>query len=667
MAIVFKQAVRDETKAADPSSMDFILSDGTVDRMGDIIEPDGWQLSNFRKNPVALYGHDASALPVGRWKNVRVEGKRLIGTLQLAAAGTSRFIDALRSLIEQGIIKAVSVGFQPIEYEPIDEKNPWDGLRFTKQELMECSLVTVPANPNAVALRSLAPNIRQRLAASGAAPVETFVRPKKPAARGATPSQTGKTQMKIKERIAAKVASLEELRNKLAPIVKKISDDDELTDVEQEEFDTLQAEIDATEKDLRTLRAAEKQLGIASDVIESTPRNRPPGVPATITAPGVARSVRSKDSPFDLLVRSFIVFSQAHVMRQAPDDVIKQRFSGRDDIAAVYRAVTNPARTDTAGWAEELVGEAILDFIEQLLPVSVYGPLSAAGVRFSFGVNGRVIVPRRDRVVGAAGDLAGAFVGEGMPIPVRRGQIGSVTLTPHKLGVISTFTREMAQRSTPQIEGIIRQGIIEDTADAIDRALLDDLPGTVIRPAGLGFGVVPIPPTAGGDDAAVQADVRAMLAPFIAANAAKGLVWLMNSGSRSNLSMMTNPLGLTSEFQAQARAGELGGFPIIDSTNVAIGDLWLVRAADFMSANGDTPVFDVSDQATIHEVDAYSADGTAGPTVLPISTGAAGAAVVATPVRSLWQTATTGVRMLMDMDWEMRRAGMVQKIEGISW
>lgn len=666
MSIVFKQAIRDETKAADPSSMDFVLSDGTVDRMGDIIEPDGWQLGNFRKNPVALYGHDSSALPVGKWANVRVEGKRLVGTLKLAAAGTSRFIDALRSLIEQGIIKAVSVGFQPLAYEPIDDKNPWDGLRFTKVELMECSLVTVPANPNAVALRSLDPAIRQKLAASGTAPVDSFVRPKKPAAKGATPSRTGNKPMKIKERIAAKVATIEELRNKLAPLAGKVNDDEELSEVEQETFDTLTDEIDAEEKQLRTLRAAEKQLGLASDPIEA-PRARGAGIPVQAPAPAVLRSARTKESPFDLLVRSFIIFSQSHHCRQAPDDVIKQRFSGRDDIAAVYRAVTNPARTDTPTWAEELVGEAILDLMEQLLPVSVYAPLSAQGVRFSFGRNGSIKIPRRDRVVGSAGDLAGAFVGEGMPIPVRRGLIGSVTLNPHKLGVISTFTKEMADRSTPQIEGIIRQGIIEDTADAIDRALLDDAAGTAIRPAGLGNGVTPITAATGGDDAAVQADVRAILAPFIAANAAKGLIWLMNSGSRSNLSMMTNPLGLTSEFQAQARAGNLAGYPIIDSTNVAVGDLWLVRAADFMSATGDTPNFDISDQATIHEIDAYSADGTAANTVLPISTGAAGSAVVATPVRSLWQTATTGVRMLMDMDWEMRRAGMVQKIEGISW
>ena len=71
--------------------------------------------------------------------------QRPIGKLKLAAAGTSAEIDTIRSLIEQRILKAVSVGFSPIDYEPMEK-----GIRFKKQFLHECSLVAVPCESDHV-------------------------------------------------------------------------------------------------------------------------------------------------------------------------------------------------------------------------------------------------------------------------------------------------------------------------------------------------------------------------------------------------------------------------------------------------------------------------------------------------------------------------------------
>lgn len=126
---------------------EFIMSDESVDRMNDVIKADGWDLSDFKKNPIALFGHNHSQ-PVGVWENVRVEGKKLIGRLRLATRGTSEMIDTLHGLVEQRIIKAVSVGFSPIDYEERGD----GGFTFIKQALHECSLVSVPANPNALSI-----------------------------------------------------------------------------------------------------------------------------------------------------------------------------------------------------------------------------------------------------------------------------------------------------------------------------------------------------------------------------------------------------------------------------------------------------------------------------------------------------------------------------------
>lgn len=129
----------------------FVASTETVDRYGDIIRASGWQLENYKKNPVVLFGHSHADI-VGRSPSVWVEGKRLMSEISLAAAGTSALVDSVRSLVAQRILKAVSVGFMPIEHKLIrdDENDHITGVEFEKQDLLEISLVAVPANQEAL-------------------------------------------------------------------------------------------------------------------------------------------------------------------------------------------------------------------------------------------------------------------------------------------------------------------------------------------------------------------------------------------------------------------------------------------------------------------------------------------------------------------------------------
>src|SRR4051812_12597078 len=137
-------AVFRKTHAADVrKGNEFVLSDETKDRLGDVIKADGWDLANFKKNPIALFGH-RSDFPIGKWSNVRVIDNELRGVLNLAPEGTSPRIDEVRSLVDAGILKAVSVGFRPIT----SKENPDSrGEIIVESELVECSLVSVPANP----------------------------------------------------------------------------------------------------------------------------------------------------------------------------------------------------------------------------------------------------------------------------------------------------------------------------------------------------------------------------------------------------------------------------------------------------------------------------------------------------------------------------------------
>jgi phage head maturation protease len=150
----------------------FIASDETVDSYGDVITVSGWDLTTYEQNPVCLWGHDSMQV-IGRCSRVWKAGGKLMATMQLAKPGTSPTVDTVRSLIEQGIVRAVSVGFSPTRPpEPIvDKSGAVTGFRYIGQKLLELSAVAIPANPSALAIaksHGLSNDQMRRLFKSGA-------------------------------------------------------------------------------------------------------------------------------------------------------------------------------------------------------------------------------------------------------------------------------------------------------------------------------------------------------------------------------------------------------------------------------------------------------------------------------------------------------------------
>lgn len=132
----------------------FTISTGTVDRMGDTVAASGWDLGAYEKNPVVLWGHDYDHLPLGKGLDLKVEGSKLKATVQFIPFETPEIgskAQAVFQLLKGGFLNAVSVGFRPIEYDFSDDPERDFGVDFTKQELLEFSVVTVPANPEALA------------------------------------------------------------------------------------------------------------------------------------------------------------------------------------------------------------------------------------------------------------------------------------------------------------------------------------------------------------------------------------------------------------------------------------------------------------------------------------------------------------------------------------
>ena len=143
-------------KAVDSKArtMSFVASDENVDRYGDIIRASGWQLDNFRNNPVLLFAHDSRQPPVGQVPGIEVVGTELIADCLFRPEGDSQLSDDVWRAIEGGFLRAASVGFTPTGpiNQLVDESGNWTGYEFTSQELLELSVVPVPANPQALAV-----------------------------------------------------------------------------------------------------------------------------------------------------------------------------------------------------------------------------------------------------------------------------------------------------------------------------------------------------------------------------------------------------------------------------------------------------------------------------------------------------------------------------------
>lgn len=125
----------------------FVISTESVDRDGDIISAEGWDFTAWLKNPVVLWGHDYGSLPVANGKRVWVEGGKVYATAKFIEPEVYPFADVIYKMLVNGYLRTVSVGFNPSEYEWREDA---EGIYFLKQELLEFSVVSVPANPEAL-------------------------------------------------------------------------------------------------------------------------------------------------------------------------------------------------------------------------------------------------------------------------------------------------------------------------------------------------------------------------------------------------------------------------------------------------------------------------------------------------------------------------------------
>jgi HK97 family phage prohead protease len=126
-------------------SFTFIASSPNTDRLGDQVMQD-FDLEQYLANPVVLFGHDHSD-PVGKCLDARIENGNLVAEIEFAPTTRGQEIAAL---VDHGTLRALSIGFTPGD----TQVNADGGFTFQKNSLVEISIVPVPANPDALRIKS---------------------------------------------------------------------------------------------------------------------------------------------------------------------------------------------------------------------------------------------------------------------------------------------------------------------------------------------------------------------------------------------------------------------------------------------------------------------------------------------------------------------------------
>ena len=150
--VVFKAASAPRSYDPDKRSCMFTMSSQEIDRDMDIVVTRGIDLVNFEKNPIALMNHNPNMV-LGTWEDVSKKPKRLDGTVALAAEGTAPHVDMMAGMLGQGIIRAASIGFMPktLKRREMENGEFVRGYVIEESELYECSIVSIPANAQALA------------------------------------------------------------------------------------------------------------------------------------------------------------------------------------------------------------------------------------------------------------------------------------------------------------------------------------------------------------------------------------------------------------------------------------------------------------------------------------------------------------------------------------
>ena len=111
----------------------------------------GLSTENYAKNPVVMWAHDvvghspSGGLPIGRTLKLDKTSKgRIIADFEFL--DQDPFAQRVKNAWDRGFLQAASISWLPVKGEPVEDGR-W---RDTRSELLEWSIVAVPADPDAL-------------------------------------------------------------------------------------------------------------------------------------------------------------------------------------------------------------------------------------------------------------------------------------------------------------------------------------------------------------------------------------------------------------------------------------------------------------------------------------------------------------------------------------
>lgn len=613
------------------------------DRVGDVVEPLGVKY----KNPLPLlWMHDASK-PVGTVKfdkptkdGITFEAK--IASIDQPGTLKDRLDEAWQS-VKLGLVGTTSIGFRPLDGAVEVIKT---GLRFLKTEVMELSLVTIPAQPDAT-INEIKSYDRQLLAASGTKAVVRL----SPGDSGRTTKPTPKpaegNKMKtVAERIQAFTAEREIKSARMTSIMDEADAEGSTLNAEQEEeFETLQAEVKSIDGHLSRLGTMQ-DIAAKAVPVSKTPRVND-GSESRQGNPNLVVKGKPEHAKGLGFTRMTMALIQAQGNKFSAIEVAKNLWGdSHPEVELALKAAVAPGNTTDATWAGPLAARQNLtnEFVELLRPETLLGKLSLRRVPFNV------------RIPGTTQGSTIGWVGQGAPKPVSAMGFADITLDINKVAGIVVITEELARLSNPAAEGLIQADMIAQTAQFLDESFIDPASAAItgVRPAAITNGAHAIA-SSGTTGADLRADVKAAYAYWIASNQnSTGAAWITTPTLAMSIGLIQNPLGQPEFPNIGAEGGTLLGLPVYVSNSVpsdtAGSLLVLVKQSEILLADDGGVTIDVSREAS-----------------LQMNTTPDNPATAATVMTSLWQQNLVGIRAERYVTWARRRPQAVVYITGANY
>lgn len=582
----------------------------TPDRVGDIVDPLGVRY----KNPMPLLWMHRSSEPVGEVRFDKPTKNGITFTARMPKPTLSedlkRRVDEAWESVKLGLVRAVSIGFRSLEHSFMDD----GGIHFMETEVLELSLVTIPAQSDATidAVKSIDGPV---LAATGLKPSDDD-RPKKKAGDSARRPITVKAQegTKMKRKtIAEQIAGFEATRAAKAARMGEIMDEagekgETLDESQQQEYDGLDAEIKAVDEHLVRLRAHEKTV-----VASAAPATGAGPAEASQARAGIRVEVKSA-LPKGIAFTRFVIAKYVGAREMiSPIEIAKERWPDMPELQVALKAAVAAGTTSNMS---ALVEPQIMasEFIEYLWHKTIVGRIPGLR-RVPFNIK----IQRQTAVAGVN------WVGEGKPKPLGRGTLDTVTLGYYKIAGIVGLTDELVRFSSPAAEAMVRDELSNGIVQLMDHDFLDPEKAAVagVSPASISNGVTGVAAT-GTAYANVAADVASALGNFDAARIdTSDLVVVMNSRIARMMSLMLNSLGQRLFPDLTNTGGTFLGYPVVVSNNVdytedspAEGDsIFFIKPSEILLADDGAVTIDISREASV-QMDSAPDDPASASTVL---------------------------------------------------